>query len=197
MKYYFNINQLVSEKTKQYVNEKLEQELRTLLSSITFETKEQYTEVLKQIIMVLKKYPINLKSPLHDAELPQIKSHKPLTEETPWGGVALKKVDVEKDFIQKLLVVNRYGILGFEIHEKKYEKLKVLEGIVLMLYSNHKSPSWKEGAISATISTINDTGGLPPLDEHGMIALTHCVVEETSTNHLDDLVFIFTSDQVL
>ena len=196
MTYTFDTSHLISEKAKQYIDRKIEQELRDLLFSIIVETQEQYNELLRKITAVFKKNPMSLKSPLHDNELPFIAAHKPLTEETPWGGVALKKVDVEKDFIQKLLVINQYGILGFEIHEEKYEKLKVLEGIVIMLYSNHKNPDWKEGKVSATISASGDTVDLSPFDEHGMIALTDCVVEETSTNHLDDLIFIFSSSRV-
>lgn len=197
MTYTFDTSNLVSEKAKQYIDSKLVEELQSLFSSQKAGTTDEYNNILKNIIVIIKKHPVSgVQSPLHNQELPVIKQHKPLTEETAWGGVALKKVDVEKDFIQKLLVINRYGILGFEIHKEKYEKLKVLEGIVLLLYSNHKNPLWKEGVVSMTISAPNDTGDLPPYDEHGMIALTNCVVEETSTNHLDDLVFIFESSQV-
>jgi hypothetical protein len=30
-----------------------------------------------------------------------------------------------------------------------------------------------------------------PYDEHGILALTDCVIEEKSDNHLDDLVFVY------
>jgi len=112
------------------------------------------------------------------------------------GLVFLNEILATIQIIGAVITILGVSILSFEIHEEKYEKLKVLEGIVIMLYSNHKNPDWKEGKVSATISASGDTGDLSPFDEHGMIALTDCVVEETSTNHLDDLIFIFSSSRV-
>lgn len=198
MTYTFDTQHFVSPQTEKYLSPQLIEKLQDLFANAHIDSEEQYNQLLKQIIITFKKYPISgISSPLHDTELSAIQKHAPLTEPVVWGGVSLKKIDVEKDFIQKLLVINQYGILGFEIHKKKYEKLEVLEGIVLMLYSNHKGTDFKEGTVSVTISSPHDKADLPPYDEHGMIALTNCVVEETSTNHLDDLIYIFNSSQMI
>ncbi len=159
---------------------------------------QQYNKLVFGIIKICKNHSVKLKynNPLHYKELVIIEQNKPLTEKTLWGGVSLKKVDVEKDFVQKLLVVNQYGILGFEIHKRKHEKLKVLEGIVIVLYSNHKKIGWKNGLLNIQIGLPESKFEFVPNDEHGIIALTNAVIEETSTNHLDDLVYVFRSKQI-
>jgi hypothetical protein len=160
-------------------------------------TAGEYQNNLVDIVGILKK---NKMAPaqisIHTQEITPIKNGKPLTEKVVWGGVALKKVDVAKDFIQKLLVINKFGILGFEIHKQKLEKLKVLEGFCLVFYSNHKARNWQKGQIVAKLAAPGDKFEFQPNDEHGVIALTDCVVEETSTNHLDDLYYIFKASQV-
>ena len=123
-----------------------------------------------------------------EKELALISKNGTLVEKTNWGGVALKKVDVEKDYIRKLLIVKNNGILGFEIHNQKLEKLKVLEGIFLVLYASHKKD---KNIINLKIGTKNSKFIFYPKDEHGIIALTNGIIQETSTNHLDDLVYIF------
>jgi len=122
-------------------------------------------------------------------ELSSIQKKKPLTEVTPWGGVTLKKVDVEKDFIQKLLLVKKYGVLGFEIHKKKHEQLQILEGYCLVFWINHRKKATT--TICVQLGGPKDTYTFSPKDEHGILSLTNCVIEETSTNHLDDLVYVF------
>ena len=161
-------------------------------------TKEDYQHFLVSIILADKQNPQSASNPskLFKDELIQINKGKPLTEKTQWGGVSLKKVDVARDFIQKLLVINTYGILGFEIHKYKLEKLKILEGTCLVLYSNHKANEWKKGRVKIDLAKKGDKFEFQPNDEHGIIALTECIIEETSTNHLDDSIFIFKADQV-
>ena len=171
--------------------------MKYYLDDKVFKTKTDFQNFLQFTIEKYNKE--NKKSPktkLFDKEIKHIKNKIPLTEQTPWGGVSLKKVDVTKDFIQKLLVVQKYGILGFEIHKKKLEKLIILEGSCLILYSNHKSKNWKIGKISTKMASVGDQFEFQPYDEHGIIAFSNCVIEETSTNHLDDLTYIFKADQV-
>lgn len=132
-----------------------------------------------------------MKFPIYNKEIIPISKPARLTERTAWGGVALKKVDVEKDYIQKLLVINAYGLLGFEIHKLKHEQLKILEGVCLVLYSNHADPNWKQGEVRVRLGVPGDKFEFLPKDEHGIIALTNSVIEETSTNQLDDLTYIF------
>jgi len=132
----------------------------------------------------------------YETEVIPISKSAPLTEKTAWGGVALKKVDVEKNYIRKLLVIAKHGVLGFEIHKLKHEKLKILEGVCIVLFSNHANSNWKQGKISVELGATGDKFEFLPNDEHGIIALTNCVIEERSTNHLDDLVYIFKASQV-
>lgn len=174
-------------------------DLTALLSSTpAIESEEAYNAMLFSMNEVIKKHDMLFQapSPLYTKEIEPIKAKKALTEPTPWGGVSLKKVDVENDYIQKLLVIGKYGILGFEIHDYKHEHLNVLEGLCLFIHSVHNDSNWKEGVINVSLVKPKDTITLLPGDEHGMIALTDCVVEETSTNHLDDLIFIFNSNQI-
>lgn len=160
---------------------------------------ETYNSFIANLVSMMKAAQVknaSLPSPLFDQEIGPIHAKKPLTEPVIWGGVVLKKVDVEKDFIQKLLVVDQWGILGFEIHEKKLENLRVLEGLCLVLCSNHAAAGYQDGHVTVQLASIDDTFCFEPNDEHGVIALTNCVIEETSTNHLDDLVYIFKANQI-
>jgi hypothetical protein len=157
-----------------------------------------YNELIHSLVEIAKKHKFpTTTNTIHKREIEAIKKNSPLSEKVIWGGVSLKRVDVAKDFIQKLLVVNKHGILGFEIHEKKLEKLKILEGICLVIYANHKSPSYAQGRVKIQLVMPGDTFVFQPFDEHGIIALSDCVIEETSTNHLDDLVYIYPSKQVI
>lgn len=199
MKYFFNTTNIIATNVKKtlknhsYINEIAE----TLSLSEGISTREEFQSAIEGLIKKAQKFKMpKCKIAIHPRELPAIKKHKPLTEETPWGGVALKKVDVEKDFIQKLLVINEHGVLGFEFHKEKLEKLEVLEGYCLVLYSNHKAKGYKNGQVKVKLATAGDTFQFLPYDEHGVIALTDCTIEETSTNHLDDLFYIFKATQV-
>lgn len=158
----------------------------------------QYNSVIKKIVSLTKNIEIlpKAKFPIYDKEIIPISKSVPLTEKTPWGGVSLKKIDVEKNYIRKLLVIAKHGVLGFEIHKLKHERLKILEGVCIVLYSNHANPNWKKGKISVKLGVPRGKFEFLPNDEHGIIALTKCVIEETSTNHLDDLVYIFPALQV-
>lgn len=161
------------------------------------ETKDSFQKFLKNLLSAIKQNPLTSKtSKKFKNELSQIEISKPLTEKTAWGGVALKKVDVAKNFIQKLLVIEKNGILGFEVHRYKLEKLNVLEGFCLVLFSNHKSKDWQKGEVTVKLAHAGDKFEFLPGDEHGIISLSNCIVEETSTNHLDDLIYIFKADQV-
>jgi len=146
-------------------------------------SEKDYNQMLRQIISLSKeKYKFKIKTPLFNQEIKLIKAKKHLSEPTLWGGVNLKKVDVGKDYIKKLLVIRKYGILGYEYHKKKIERLKILEGYCLVNFKLAKPGNRFKYA---------------PGREHGVIALTNCVIEEQSTNDLDDLIFIFNSKQVI
>lgn len=170
----------------------------SLNTSKPVSTMASYNELIHSLVEIAKKHKFpTMTNTIHKCEIEAVAKNSPLSEKVIWGGVTLKKVDVARDFIQKLLVVNKHGILGFEIHEKKLEKLKVLEGICLVIYANHKSPSYAQGQIRIQLAMPGDTFVFQPFDEHGIIALSDCVIEETSTNHLDDLVYIYPSKQMI
>lgn len=202
MTYFFDANNFLTKNANQYLSKNNRQFLKELInyinSSKQISTAPQYNNIVKKIVSIVK----NIKTlpaatfPIYNREIIPISKSAPLTEKTPWGGVALKKVDVEKDYIRKLLVIARHGVLGFEIHKLKHEKLKILEGICIVLYSNHSNISWKLGKVSVKIASPGDKFEFLPNDEHGIIAFTNLVIEETSTNHLDDLIYIFKVPQI-
>lgn len=160
----------------------------------------KYNNLLQKTIFLIRKFLKQKNTPKSDflfkKEIKPILKEKPLTEKTPWGGVVLKKVDVDKNYIRKLLVIRQYGILGFEVHKFKIEELKILEGKCLMIKSCHRERDWEKGKVEIISSKTNDKFKFFPADEHGLIALSDCVIEEKSTNHLDDLIFIFNSKQL-
>ena len=172
--------------------------LKTLLEIIDpIASEKGYNTLLAKIIGLAKKQSLQkTQGALFAKEMEQATSNYPLSEPTDWGGVPLKEVNVDKDYIRKLLVVKQYGILGFEIHKEKLEKLKVLEGICLLISSQHNKKGWQKGQVSIALGKKGDKVILQPGDEHGIIALTNCVIEEESTNHLTDLTYIFKFAQI-
>lgn len=172
--------------------------LHTAVKQRSITTPTAYNAFLKDIIKTLRNNQgKSKKMALFEKEVKDLTIHSPLIEITPWGGVCIKKVDTAKNFVQKLLIVREYGILGFEIHNKKLERLHILEGNCLLISSQHAKKNWKRGQVVISLGQKGDKAVLQPEDEHGIIALTNCVIEETSTNNLDDLVFIFPSKQVI
>lgn len=172
--------------------------LKTLLENTgAIRSEQAYNHLLTQIIRLAKAYPMHkTQGSLFAKELKEGTRNYPLSEPTPWGGVALKQINVDKDFVRKLLVIKQYGILGFEIHKQKLEKLKILEGVCLFIASGHEKKGFTKGIVSIALGRKDDKVILRPGDEHGIIALTNCVIEEVSTNHLTDLVYIFPSLQI-
>lgn len=161
------------------------------LAGKSFSSQKEYAAVIKSILEASKKNGDGAGYPIYRKEIISIKKRLALTEPTAWGGVVMKNVDVENDFIRKLLVVGRGGVLGFEYHKLKHEKLRVLEGSCLVMYSSHKKKGYANGKMAWKIARPGDRFEFHPYDEHGIIALSDCVIEETSTNHLDDLTFIY------
>lgn len=173
--------------------------IEKLSQQIVDETKivslHDYNRIVRELVFFAKKqYRVQISTPIFSEELTTIEQKKPLTESTIWGGVTLKKVDVEKDLIEKLLVIREYGILGFEIHEKKDEKLEIIEGSCLVVHVDHINDTQK---IALNFASKGDKFHFEPGEEHGVIALTNCVIKENSTNHLDDLIYIFKASQIM
>lgn len=199
---YKDSNQPITEIYKPFI-----EELREYLDqSSTIATETAYQSLLTGIDAILQRYSdrFAVRSKLFTDQIGLIEANRSQTFPTPWGGVSHTFIDVdglyEKDInkrVKKYLVIKQRGILGFEIHKEKYEHLEVTEGVCLFIYSNHKHKDWKEGEIFLTLAEKGATATLLPGDEHGMIALTNCVVQETSSYHLDDLIFLFNSQQFI
>lgn len=196
MNYFLDTKNFLSAKVKRYIGSSAVDSLRNLekyLKAKTFSSNKEYSAVVKEITSFIKDIRVSssVKYPFYEKEIVGILKESPLTEKIEWGGVTLKKVDVEKDYIKKLLVIGKNGVLGFEIHRLKHERLKILEGVCLVWYSNHNASDWEKGKVAVKIAIPGDRFEFLPNDEHGIITITKCVIEETSTNHLDDLVCIF------
>ena len=162
------------------------------LNESQFSSRHEYLKMVRSIISSVSRSSLKLStSNAYQREIIPIKRGHPLTQKTPWGGVSLKEVDVGNDHIRKLLVIKKFGLLGFEYHRKKHEHLRIVDGSCIVLYSNHKSSNWKKGKVAFKLAGKGDKFKFLPFDEHGIIALTNCVIEETSNNHLDDLVYVY------
>lgn len=201
MNYFFISKDLLTKQTKNIAksNELFITNLQKAIESQRgLSTTQDYNSFIHALSLLTQKYftPQPSKRLLFKKEIALVTNTTPLTEPTPWGGVTLKKVDVAKNYIQKLLVIKKMGVLGFEIHKQKYERLKILEGLCIVLYSNHNKPKWKKGQIVLKLADHGDTFEFIPGDEHGIFALTDMVIQETSTNHLSDLVYIFKANQL-
>ena len=111
MSYFLDNSNLVSKKSKKYLakNEiQIFKRFAEYVKSVShISTTFQYDNFIQETISLT----INVKFrsikrfPVYEKEIIQISKSSPLTEKTPWGGVAIKKVDVEKDYIKKLLVI--------------------------------------------------------------------------------------------
>lgn len=172
----------------------LEQYIR---SNPSFSTQAEYDNVVAKLHELIK--PITQKAgqagELYAHDIHEITRKAPLTEPVVWGGITYQFVDIAGNKVKKNLVVGRGGTLGFEYHDFKHEQLDVFEGFCIFISSIHGSDGWQEGNVTLQLATKGDTITFLPKDEHGLIALTDCVVQETSTFHLEDLIFIFNSSQ--
>lgn len=161
-------------------------------SSVEVKSDETYTAFLGGITEFIKKYALQLttETPIYDQRLPRIGRHEQ-TIKTGWGGVFFREASEANDHVEKYLIVKQAidpsGVLGFEYHEKKIEKLRVEEGYALLMKAN--SP----GNVSLTFAGPGDTCELQPPIAHGVIPLTNTTILEISNYELDadDLKFIF------
>jgi len=153
---------------------------------------EAYTEFLAGVTGVIKKYAPQLmaETPIFQSRLPRIGRHEQ-TIVTGWGGVFFREASEKNDRVEKYLIVKQAadpsGVLGFEYHKKKVEKLRVEEGYALLMQAE------PAGTVTLTFAGPGDTCELQPPTAHGIIPLTNTVILETSNYELDadDLMFIF------
>lgn len=185
MKYYF-------QKDKDGINDTITNNFNAYLRDKSFSSNSEYRKIITGLKHLIRQAKVTApKIELFNKEIRLIRKQLALTEKTTWGGVSLKYVDVDNNSIRKLLVIKKLGVLGFEYHRLKREKLIILEGACIVLYSNHKSKNWKKGRVSYELAKPMDKFEFQAFDEHGIIALTDCVIEEQSTNHLDDLIWVY------
>lgn len=162
-------------------------------SSKSVDNNETYTDFLGGITEIIKKYASELTAdtPIFHQRLARIGRHEQ-TIATDWGGVFFLEASEAKDHVEKYLIVKQatdpFGVLGFEYHKKKVEKLQIEEGYALLMKADDS------GNVSLTFAGPGDTCELPPPTAHGIIPLTNTTILETSNYELDaaDLLFVFT-----
>jgi hypothetical protein len=106
---------------------------------------------------------------------------------TGWGGVIITLCDDPR--IEKFLVVNRGKWLALEKHEQKDERLKVKEGVGLILWR-----PYNERALTVEVVGPNAQFHFKPGMEHCLIGTEDLFVFERSTDPKgmdQDLVFIY------
>lgn len=167
-----------------------------VISDYKVSSQNDYSDFISLLISSAKKMKFPKSSnEMFNKEIINRNQKIPLIEKTPWGMVSIKSVDVSRNFIKKLLVIKKFGVLGFEYHKKKIEKLKIFEGSIIVFYSGKARTSQEEIIVNVEIARAGDFYKFDPFTEHGILALTDCVIEEQSTNNLDDLFYIFISSQ--
>lgn len=161
-------------------------------SSKPVDNDETYTAFLGGVTEIIKKYASRLtaETPIFHQRLPRIGHHEQ-TIATGWGGVFFTFASEADNRVEKYLIVQQAtdpsGVLGFEYHNRKVEKLRIEEGYALLMKAD------ASGVVSLTFVGPRDTCELQPPTAHGIIPLTNTAILETSNYELDaaDLLFIF------
>jgi len=167
-------------------------------SSKPADSDETYTDFLTGITEIIKNYALQLTAdtPIFQQRLARIGRHEQ-TIATNWGGVFFREASEAKNHVEKYLIVKQAidpsGVLGFEYHKRKKEKLQIEEGYVLLMQVD------TPGSIALTYAGQGKTCELQPPVGHGIIPLTNATILETSNYELDadDLLFIFKPKQVI
>lgn len=162
-------------------------------ASRPIDSDQAYTDFLAGITEIIQRYSSGLiaDTPIFEARLPRIGRHEQTISVPAWGGVFFTFASEADDRVEKYLIVKQaadpLGVLGFEYHQKKVEKLKVEEGYVLLMKADDS------GNVSLTFAGPGDSCELNPPTAHGIIPLTNTAILETSNYQLDadDLLFIF------
>lgn len=168
---------------------KLEQ-LEKAIAGRSFSSFEEYALVLRDLLGFAQTFPNHKDFPIFDKEKEGLGVKSPLIEKTNWGGVSIKKVNVYKDSIKKFLIIKQFGLLGFEKHSWKNEHLTVAEGYCFVISAVGLARNDRK-KIQVTFAVAGDKFSLRPGTEHGIIAVTNCVIIERSTNKLDDLEYVY------
>jgi hypothetical protein len=168
----------------------------------TITNTEEFNSFLENAAKIVTQHQaeLNRENPLFDREIQAIQRGWEFRFPTPWGGVANKSLSTWDEVhyeVRKYLVIHPKGMLGFECHKKKLEELRVLEGWCIGISSIHGEKGWTEGRVTLAFMKPGDRCVLKPGDEHGIVALTKCVIEECASDDTGgDLEFIFPARNV-
>ena len=90
-----------------------------------------------------------------------------------------------KDYVGKLLHINEGQRLSLQYHREKEETIRVLSGVLEVVYSRNK-----DGQLKSEILTEGDVFHVYPMTVHRFCATQGTDVEllEVSTNYLEDVV---------
>lgn len=153
--------------------------------NLSFSNNEEFNQIAKALIG--RPEHSSTQSALFASKLSEIKNKTKNSFSTPWGGVALQKV--EEPLVEKFLVVHGGNFLAFEKHEKKEEWLTLVEGEALLM---HK----KAGSDVVTLITMQPGIEIfiAPGEEHCLLAKENSVVFEHGFDYKgmdQDLIFIY------
>lgn len=163
----------------------------------------EFNAMLRGVAEIIDKHQEvpTLPTPIFDKGMTPEKRKSEFGFNVPWGRVTPKDLHTEDDDhydVRKFLIIQQKGMLGFEYHKKKHEELLVKEGLCIGISSTFGTPEYEKGQVTLTFMKPGDHCVLEPLDNHGVIALTKCVLEETASDDTgSDLYFIFPAEQVI
>ena len=98
----------------------------------------------------------------------------------PWGYELIWAQT--KDYVGKVLHINKGHKLSLQYHEKKEETIFVSSGKMSFVFEND------DGAMEEILLNPGEAHHVPVGRKHRMIALEDCDVFEVSTPQLDDVV---------
>ncbi|OFZ56033.1 MAG: cupin [Bdellovibrionales bacterium RIFOXYC1_FULL_54_43] len=100
--------------------------------------------------------------------------------EKPWGYELIWAKT--RDYVGKVLHINRGHKLSLQFHQKKEETIFVQSGRMTLIFETD------DGLMQERVLCPGQAHHIPPGRKHRMIAIEDCDVFEVSTPHLDDVV---------
>lgn len=100
--------------------------------------------------------------------------------EKPWGYELIWAKT--KDYVGKILHINKGGKLSLQYHKIKEETIYVATGKMLFVFENEK------GELEEILMNAGEAHHIPTGKKHRMIGVEDCDIFEVSTPHLDDVV---------
>jgi mannose-6-phosphate isomerase-like protein (cupin superfamily) len=100
--------------------------------------------------------------------------------EKPWGYELIWAKT--KDYVGKILHINKGGKLSLQYHQIKEETIYVATGKMLFVFEND------QGVLEEILMNAGEAHHIPTGKKHRMIGVEDCDIFEVSTPHLDDVV---------